>query len=97
MKYYRYWIEKEFAGQIRETDKAIALEIAQQGWVYHEAKVKYMWCAKSQIIIEESEYKGTKMVNYYIPVWMIKKNHLNYNSFDGIGTFFRESDYLVER
>lgn len=97
MLYYRYWIEKEFDGQIRKTDKAIGLEICQRSWVYHEGNTKYLWVAKSQVIIEEEDWKEGKVVNYYIPVWIVKKNHLEYSSFDGIGTIRGRENYEVER
>lgn len=97
MLYYRYWMDKDCDWQIRKTDKAIGLEISQNTWIHHNDRMRYLWIAKSQIIIEDGEWKdGQKIVNYYIPAWIIKKNHLEYSSFE-IGTIHGKENYEVER
>lgn len=93
-KYYRFYTEKPASQHgIYETAKAIGFEIYQKTWTYHENNVRIAWFAKSQIIIEET----ADQIDYYIPMWMLNKSHLTYDSFEGVGTYFGKNNYIVER
>lgn len=89
MKYYRFWIEKEFKNSIYETEKAIGFDIRDEKWIQH-SNTRIAWFPKSQMIIEESD----NQIDYFIPEWIFKKNHYNYHGFDGISLY---RNYVEER
>jgi hypothetical protein len=90
MKYYRYYIEKEFKNSIYETEKAIGFDICDSHTYIQHSNTGIAWFPKSQMIIEESE----NQIDYFIPEWLFRKNHLRYHDFDGINTY---KNYIEEK